>query len=30
MAARGEVARRDLLRDVDGAPTFWILETGSP
>ena len=29
MAARGDVTRRDLLRDVDGTPTFWILETGA-
>jgi hypothetical protein len=29
MAARGELAHRDLLRDVDGSPTFWILETGA-
>jgi hypothetical protein len=29
MTARGDVAHRDLLRDVDGTPTFWILETGA-
>jgi hypothetical protein len=29
MAVRGDVARRDLLRDVDGTPAFWILETGA-
>jgi 4-amino-4-deoxy-L-arabinose transferase-like glycosyltransferase len=29
MTARGDVARRELLRDADGAPTFWILETGA-
>jgi len=30
MMARGELRTRELLRDVDGTPTFWILETGSP
>ena len=30
MMARGEIKTRELLRDVDGTPTFWILETGSP
>jgi hypothetical protein len=30
MMARGEIRTRDLLRDVHGTPTFWILETGSP
>ncbi len=30
MMARGEIRTRELLRDADGSPTFWILETGSP
>jgi len=30
MANRGDVTKRDLIRDVDGTPAFWILETGSP
>ena len=30
MMARGEIRTRELLRDADGTPTFWILETGSP
>jgi hypothetical protein len=29
MTTRGDVARRGLLRDVDGTPTFWILEAGA-
>ena len=29
MAVRGDEARRDLQRDIDGSPTFWILETGA-
>jgi len=29
MTKRGDLTRRDLLRDVDGTPTFWILETGT-
>jgi hypothetical protein len=29
MAVRDDVARRDLLRDIDGTATFWILETGA-
>jgi 4-amino-4-deoxy-L-arabinose transferase-like glycosyltransferase len=30
MMARGELRTRELIRDVDGTPTFWILETGRP
>ncbi len=30
MMSRGEIRTRELLRDADGTPTFWILETGSP
>jgi hypothetical protein len=29
MPVRGDLARRDLLRDIDNTATFWILETGA-
>jgi hypothetical protein len=29
IAVRGDVARQDLVHDIDGTATFWILETGA-